>query len=274
MTIGNYQGWYKFARKKVELYQQHPEIISYKPTTYIISLHSLIEACSQLNKFGEVKQNLDLILKESEALTAKGNKFFLLLIHHQLLHYYYKTGDFEKGIKVLGNIQKEMYKYESKIDVAQRTILYFDIAIIYFGAGRWRECISWLNKIKDGEHLLVRPDIDNMFRIFYLIAQYENKNYNLLPYLIRSTHRHFSLNNRLFKFEDIVFNFLGKDIFKAKSKKELMELFKGLKNKFIQLQKDSYEKKPFEDFDYISWLESKIENKSFSEIIQGKIKQG
>ena len=44
-------------------------------------------------------------------------------------------------------------------------------------------------------------------------------------------------------------------------KKELEKIFK-----------DPFEQGGIQDFDFISWLESKIENKSFGEIVRRKVK--
>ncbi len=42
---------------------------------------------------------------------------------------------------------------------------------------------------------------------------------------------------------------------------------------FKKLKTDPYEKGAFEYFDFISWLESKIENRPFAEIIKEKAKE-
>ena len=46
-----------------------------------------------------------------------------------------------------------------------------------------------------------------------------------------------------------------------------------MKERFIELEKNTYEKRAFLYLDIISWLESKIENKTMQEIVQQKAKQ-
>jgi hypothetical protein len=46
--------------------------------------------------------------------------------------------------------------------------------------------------------------------------------------------------------------------------------FIELRKDFVELSEDPYEKKAFEYFDYISWLDSKIEKKPFEEIVKRK----
>jgi hypothetical protein len=45
-----------------------------------------------------------------------------------------------------------------------------------------------------------------------------------------------------------------------------------VKERFIELEKNTYEKRAFLYLDIISWLESKIENRKISDIIKEKAK--
>jgi hypothetical protein len=57
------------------------------------------------------------------------------------------------------------------------------------------------------------------------------------------------------------------------SNKELIRRFSTLKATLLPLEKDKFEGRPFLYFDMISWLESKIENKSVQEIIQRNLRK-
>ncbi|HAH49790.1 MAG TPA: hypothetical protein DCL80_00360 [Balneola sp.] len=50
------------------------------------------------------------------------------------------------------------------------------------------------------------------------------------------------------------------------------EAFLDLRNKLLQINKMPYQKRPFLYLDIVSWLESKIYNKSVQEIIKSKFK--
>jgi RNase P/RNase MRP subunit POP5 len=45
-----------------------------------------------------------------------------------------------------------------------------------------------------------------------------------------------------------------------------------MKERFVELEKNTYEKRAFLYLDIISWLESKIENRKISDIIKEKAK--
>ena len=112
--------------------------------------------------------------------------------------------------------------------------------------------------------------MENIIKIFYLIVHYEKVNIDLVSYLSRSLHRNLSTKQHLYKFESVLLKFLGRDIFKISSLKEKNEQFRQLRKALVPLEKDSYEKSAFREFDFIAWVESKIENKSFAEVVREK----
>ena len=54
------------------------------------------------------------------------------------------------------------------------------------------------------------------------------------------------------------------------SKFKKASLFKELKTDLLNITKNQFEAKVMDHFDFISWLESKIENKPFVEILKEK----
>ena len=59
-------------------------------------------------------------------------------------------------------------------------------------------------------------------------------------------------------------------VFINSSKQQLIAAFEELKEKLLTLTTDLLEKIVLEYFDYISWLESKIKNRNFSDIVKEK----
>ena len=59
---------------------------------------------------------------------------------------------------------------------------------------------------------------------------------------------------------------------KVNTHSELIEVFKRLHKELVQLSKDPLERRFLDGFDFISWLEGKIENRPFGEIVREKAK--
>ena len=147
-------------------------------------------------------------------------------------------------------------------------LLTHHMAIVYFGAGNYAKANTCTNMILNGP-VNLRDDIYCFTKIMHLIVHYELGSEELLPYLIRSTYRLFYKRNRLYKFETVLLNSI-KMLNKVSTNVQLIALFKKLKTELLFITKDPYEKRALNYFDIISWLESKIENRSYADIVKEK----
>jgi hypothetical protein len=87
-----------------------------------------------------------------------------------------------------------------------------------------------------------------------------------LEYVYKSTYSYFIKRERLFKLEDCFLKFLKKHLEPLNAKAQQIA-FAAFKSELTLLLQDPYEKRALEYFDFISWLDSKIEKKSFAEIV-------
>lgn len=76
---------------------------------------------------------------------------------------------------------------------------------------------------------------------------------------------------KLYKVESLVLDCFEKTI-KTRFQKEKTKLFSNLNAELTLLAENPSEKQSFDYFDYISWTESKIQNRSFAEIVKMKPK--
>ena len=269
---GNLKEQYLFAKKAAGLYDEHPEKIKYNTMTYLYSLYNLMYVCNAMKKYDEAKIYSDALHKNSSLLTSELEKTWAFYIFHENnLNYYMHTGRFEEGLPSTEKLVAELNVFSEKLQGPQKIFLYFHIAKIFFGAKRYNSALDWLNKLtSDEQHLRINPDHESNVKIFYLIVHFEKGNTELLPYLAKSLYRYLLSKKKLFKFENIILNFLEKKILKIKTRKELIEEFIKLKMELVPLEKDPKESAPFKEFDYIAWLKSKIENRPFAEMVKEK----
>ena len=148
-----------------------------------------------------------------------------------------------------------------------------NLAFLYFMAGKHKETIAWLYKIIGAGGLKARADFDSMVRIFYIIAQYEKgSSAQFMKSLLRSTYRFLIKREQMYKYEKIILDFIRKKLIRMNSGDDLVELLKGLREQLLAIQKDPFEGRPLEYFDLISWINSKIENRPFAEVLMEKSK--
>ena len=270
-VTGNVQKEYYYAKKNINLFLADPKIVEQNLPDYLFGLYLIIGACNSMKKYEEAKHYIDL-LEEVSHRSAEGDKLWVFFNYYDsCMVYFTNTGKFKEGIPVAQKLEGELHEFEGKLNTFQNIILRYCLANFYFYGDDWSNCIRWLNKIRNEEEALrIRPDLESAIKILYLLAHYEKGNLELVHNLSLSVHRFLSTKQRLYKFEGILLKFLKKDIFKVSLQKEKVALFKQLHKEFLPLAKDPEENEPFREFDYISWLESKIENRPFAEVVREK----
>lgn len=183
---------------------------------------------------------------------------------------YSKHGDFRGLIPII----KEAEDWMSKIKTIRRAdnydiLLYQKFAYAYFGLGKLKESLRWLNKaLNVPEKENIKIDIYPFLMLFNLILHYELNNIELLPYITRSTFRYLSKKEKIFRFEKIILTFIKNTSLEFKNKHEQRTEFLKLRKQLSELRNNNYEKQPFDNFDFISWLDSKVEGLSFEEAVK------
>ncbi len=214
---------------------------------------SLLEAFvdSRKNSFNENQLIQAFIYLE----TGKLNLFFL-------------EGKFSEGVRYCGIFEKKLEKYESKIDVHRKMVFQYKMACLKFGSGDFHGSLKHLNIIINSPVSIIKEDIQSYARFLSLIVHYELGNDDLIYFQIKSTYR-FMLKLKDFqKIHTALFKFLRKSIYM--DRKSSIPYFKELHEELVKIIRNKFERRPLLYLDIISWLESKIYDKSVEEIIRCK----
>ena len=261
----------------LKLLESNPQHIKKDPRKYLSMQQNLVVWQYQLKQYEEALASLDKLKKFliqqrtsiSENLFARTffylNTIFLLV--------YNRLGEYETGIKMISVFKREFDKYKiSPLNKEMEWMFYDACAGSHFGNENFSEAVRYYNKIINDKEGDIRGDIQCLTRIVSLFAQYELGNQELLCYMVKWTYRFLVKRNRLYKFETIILDFIGKKSQHMNTRKETIEVFKELKSELEKLVTDKFQRRPLDDFEYIEWLESKIQNRPFAEVVKSKLK--
>lgn len=257
------------AQKHLELLESFPQKIIEKPKMYIAALNNILLGKIHLHDYN----GFDKILNKLRGIPLKSanievNRFVSSHIFEMVM--YLDTGEFTKSIAVRENIIEGIKKYGDKINAIEEITLLYNLFYSYFGTGEFSKALGIINKLLNEYQKELRYDIQSAVRILNLILHYELGNSRLLENNAISAYRFLYKSKRLYKLENIVLNFIRKKMHHIYTPKDQIEAFIELRKEFMELSEHPYEKKAFEYFDYISWLDSKIEKKSFEEVVKNK----
>ncbi len=264
---GNIQLFYEYSKELIKLMEHKPHYLKEDASEYISAISNLIVACGRLGKYDELKRMLEKLRKVRPL-----NQDDELKIHRQFYQNKFSlcitTGDFKEGYHALNAHLKEVQQFDQAL--FRRSSFYHFYFYISFGAGAYDDALQYLNEWLDLNSTVERQYLQSAARILNLIVHFELGNYELLESLIRSTYRFLKKRGQLQEVERLTIAFIRQAV-EAPSKRELREAYASLKAEFEDLSQQPQTKAFFTQvFDILAWVESKIEQKPFAEVIKAR----
>jgi len=263
-AIQDYQKFYKSSKLVIELIESVPHFFKEDTSEYISALSNYVLSCGLLEKYNELEQNLHKFSKIQPIIHSDKLTIYKQLLTARL-RVFINKGDFNAGLVLLNKHLKE--KEDFKRNAFERGAFFLQYFYIYFGIGDYDKALEYLNEWLNIPRSIERQDLQSLARVVNLIIHFEMNNTILLDNLLRSTYRFLRKRNRMYKLERSVLTFI-KDANKTASSRALKEEFKKLKEEFETHAKDPSEKVMFQYFDFIAWVDSKINNESFAEAVK------
>ncbi|WP_426485124.1 hypothetical protein [Flavobacterium sp. 2] len=265
---------YKYAYKWVTLFYDNPNMIYLNPVFFLKGNHYFLESLYMLKYTSNFKRYLSLLEEtiEDPKFPVNDNiaSLSFLYVYNNKLNLHILEGTFAESEYLIPEILEKIKLHSEHLDEHHEMLFFYKIASIYFGNEKYNECILYLDKIINNKNLTMREDLMCFARLLSLIAHYElGKDYYLENHL-KSTYKFLLKMNDLHEVQKEIIKFLRNlnNFYPADIKKE----FKKMHARFVELEKNTYEKRAFLYLDIISWLESKIENRKIADIIKEKAK--
>lgn len=271
--VGDYKNSYKYLSENVKHIETNIDLFKEEPNVYFSVLTNIIYVGSQLKKYNEVFAYLEKLREMPKTLVINKNEDLDIKLFSSAysieLTLYHLTGEFEKGLELIPIVEDGLKLYSDKINSVRKAYFYLNIAVLYFGTEQYNEALRWLNRLLNDIDIDNSQDIHCFAQLLNLLTHIELGNERLVPYALKSTQRYLNTRNRVYKFETSFLNFISK-VLKVNEKAELQKAYADLKVELDELAKDNFEKTAFEYFDFHSWVESKLSDKTFKELVQEK----
>lgn len=273
LAHGNYElAQTKFTRVK-EILDQNAHIRKDLGKRYVRTLNNLVMCMLDKKDYPAVK---DLISESRSMVGSPGFKSVDIRVsifrntHLAELQMYHQTGDFDRGIQAVEEILKGMEAYEGKMHKEQELTFFYQIAYAYFGAGLYNKALFWINKVLNDNENTLRQDIYSYARLFNLVIHYELGNMDLLEYITKSTHRYLSKRQRDYTMEKLIIDSVRK-LIRATNVIDRKDLFVNFRSDLELMKANPEHRVVFKYFDFIKWVDSKIENATFAETIKNAV---
>lgn len=181
-----------------------------------------------------------------------------------------RKGAFTQAAALAHEIQIKLESYGAKIVPSRRAFLEFKIAVAYIGVGRFNESLKWVNRILNDSELDQNEDIIGFTQLLDLLIHLELNHEQLLPYSIKNTQRFLKTRNRLYSFEKVFLQFIGK-LSKCTDRFDIDKHWGDLYDELAALtEDDTFESIALDYFDFQSWAEAKLKGKDFESVVREK----
>ncbi|MDQ3073237.1 MAG: hypothetical protein M3Q97_08260 [Bacteroidota bacterium] len=273
-TRGQLQEAYNFNERFLTLMEDNPEKITEFPRRYIASLNNFLIDSLNLRKYELMEYGLQKLkaLPEKEVFRqipkAEADIFRLATILE--LNAAINRGQFDNAFASVPEIEAGLQNFTDRIVKHNIITIYYLVAYVCFGAGKYKESLRWCNKIINDTGDEMVESIYSFARILNLVIHYELKNYDLLEYARKSTFRYLKAKKSLFELEKSFINFLKKQE-NIHSPEAMKQSFRDLRTELMPIKDKKGEGSAFEYFDFIAWLDSKIEDISFKDAVKRKL---
>jgi hypothetical protein len=177
-------------------------------------------------------------------------------------------GNFTKSLEIVPEVEKKLSEYALFVDSHRILVFNYKFASLYFGAREYGKAIDYLHKLINDNQPGLRNDLQCYARLMHLMCHYEIGNDEILDSLIRSVYRFMAKMKNLTVVEEAIFSFL-RHSFKVNARALKPELESFL-SKIKHLEKNRFQTRSFAYLDIISWVESKVYEKSMEQIIHEK----
>ena len=274
LTKHNFEEAYEFSKSAAALWENNLNKITGKLDNYIYSLNNLLNCQSRTLRYKDCELTVarlkDIERRFPENITESNKVFIFYSVSVLMLSKYISNTNTAKLISVEDDIKSNLNKYELKITVYQRIILYYFLSCSNFIQSNFEKCLYWNNKIFNLGKTDLSEDYQCYARIIQLISYFELGYTDSMEYALKSAYHFFTKRQRVYKYESIIQKYLRRS-FRIKTDKELEDMFREMKNELNAIINDAYEKNAFDAFNLIPWLDSRIRKIPVLHVLKEKV---
>ncbi len=272
-NVDNKTALMKFTKVK-DILDQNPAICSDLTQRYMRTLSNILSLQTELDLIVEAENMIHFMREMSHHSNFRSDDIAALTFRSTYLaelKLYAKKGDFNKALETVEHIIAVMGTKNARIHKEHELHFLNAIAATYFGAGRNKEALQWLNRVLNDNENNLRQDVYGYARIFNLVVHYELGNYDLLEYIIKSTYRYLSKRQRDHDPEMTILNYI-KLLARASKSGDSRAVFIEFAEELNTCLTHDSSRIILSHFDYPLWIQSKIEGITLVEAAQRKYK--
>ncbi|HVZ41963.1 MAG TPA: hypothetical protein VHI13_21975 [Candidatus Kapabacteria bacterium] len=266
---GDRIGALRYSRKKVAFMDSVPGYREGHLYEYVYAVTSLVTFSLLFYLYEEAERQL-ATLKSLEISSPRLRVELGICRYHCELSYLRHSGQFERAMQLVPEIAGFIDGHRDEIEIT--TILDFHVVFLDLAIkhGDPASARHWLGELVSNRDLYRFSRFLDNVKLLTVIVYFEANDFDALESAVRSVYRYLRKKERLFDFENILLHFLRKlpGIADAAA---LQEELRRLHAELEAVSETPEGVRRNFQFDYMTWLESRIRNLRFADVLQENI---
>ena len=267
-------GYYKTAirlyQMLISLFEENKHMIMNPPIYYIQAILGILNSLMALSLYAEMPFFINK-LKEIEQGDFSSD-FTLNVRAHVFLYEFscaFNTGKFVSATNLINDNEEHLYKKISLLGLEMQLNLLLCPTISDIATGNTASARKNMRKIIGSGKLFYALPTYRYVRLLNLILQSELNNYDFFDNEIKAIKRSIRFEKQISTTEKMLFRFI-QNYHIINQEKVRNKLLRQLENETVNIHRNKYELKLLAVFDFLSWIESKLTGRQFSEILKEK----
>lgn len=259
-----------YAEKWVNIFHE-TGLDKKRRAAYLKGLNRLLQSAFRVNnltKYDEYYQALSNF-EEREGATLASNTQVLLVKYKaiQTFNQVFMTTQFAENLENVQEVMKKVEANKKFIDKHNLVVIYYKASVFYFASERHSDARFYLNKLLNDSDRL-RSDLKGYARILSILIDYDTGEEQYFEQKLKAAYDFIVYEENLGRVQQVFLDFLGKigSIYPQDLKKGFM----SLKAEIEKVNDGDFSRKTLLYFDLMSWIDSKIEGRSFAEMVREK----
>jgi hypothetical protein len=270
---GAYLNSFYEAKQCMKLHETYPLLEKQAPFSYITSINTFLVDAIETQHWEEIPfiiDKIDAYIQENKTSTV--SVLLTSIKYNALLKISIRRVDYIKGLEhaEVAEVFVSKHKHITNMYVQAHLILHY-AAHIYVVNGAYKKALVAIDNLEVIQRI---PIYKSAMALLKLICLFEQNELLLLPYALRSVYRNLLNKKDLYGVERIILNLLKASV-KVVSKEALSKVFQKyltqLQEYIVVAPKEELEL--LEHFNYVAWVESKVEKRPLVELLEQHYEQ-
>lgn len=256
------------CEKVVRLLEANPGLAGDRQGFYARSVYNLLLAHNTTGRNEKIEFNLQKI----KTLKARSDEVRLrqfTAINFEL-SILFSNREFEKLMNIISEAEARFRTLGNKINHDDATVFSYQLARIFIINGQYSKALVYLNRLLNASKTETEfpEDIYCFAHLLRIIVHYELGNSSIIDHLVKSMKGFLKKRRQLYQFEKCMLKFFQRDISVDKKNLNFISTLKKLRAELDEIFKLPTEAKALGYFDFIEWVDSKIEKQPLLEIMK------